>query len=45
MAYFSSSLPTKKIKFPKKFTTIEVMAVKLKFGRHVWKEYIDNREQ
>ena len=34
IAYFSSSLPTKKLKLPKKFTTIEILAKESKFGRH-----------
>ena len=34
MAYFSSCLPTKRLAITQNFTTIEVLAVETKFGRH-----------
>ncbi|CAB4039115.1 RNA-directed DNA polymerase from transposon X-element [Paramuricea clavata] len=34
MAYFSSNIPSKKLKLPRKFSTFEALAVQSKFGRH-----------
>ncbi|KAK3744231.1 hypothetical protein QZH41_004610 [Actinostola sp. cb2023] len=34
LAYFSSRLPSKKLKLPRKFTTIEPLVIESKFGSH-----------
>ena len=34
MAYFSSKLPSKKLKLPRKFGTIEPLVIQSTFGRH-----------
>ena len=34
LAYFSSSLPSKKLKLPKKYKTIEPLVIQSKFGNH-----------
>ena len=34
LAYFSSILPSKKLKLPKKYKTIEPLVIQFKFGNH-----------
>ena len=34
MAYLSSRLPSKKLKLPRTFTTLEALVIESKFGKH-----------
>ena len=34
LAYFSSRLPSKKLKLPRTFTTLEALVIESKFGKH-----------